>query len=75
MVFGVGGYSSGPVVLCARLMGIPTVIHEQNILPGFTNKMLGKIADAIAVTYHESMRSFPQEKTLFKQAILSGPKY
>lgn len=63
MVFGVGGYSSGPVVLCARLMGIPTVIHEQNILPGFTNKMLGKIVDAIAVTYHESMRSFPKEKT------------
>lgn len=63
LVLGVGGYSSGPVVFCARLMGIPTVIHEQNTLPGLTNRMLGKIADTIAVTYHESMSYFPQDKT------------
>lgn len=63
LVLGVGGYSSGPVVFCARLLGIPTVIHEQNTLPGLTNRMLGKIADTVAVTYHESMKYFPRDKT------------
>ncbi len=63
LVLGVGGYSSGPVVLCASMMGIPTMIHEQNTLPGLTNKLLGKFVDTVAVTYHESIRFFPQEKT------------
>ncbi len=63
MVIGVGGYSSGPVLACARLMGIPTLIHEQNTLPGLTNKMLGKLVDTVAVTYHESIKYFPKEKT------------
>ncbi|RJQ57040.1 MAG: undecaprenyldiphospho-muramoylpentapeptide beta-N-acetylglucosaminyltransferase [Nitrospiraceae bacterium] len=63
LVLGVGGYSSGPVVLCASLMGIPTIIHEQNTVPGLANTILGKFADTIAVTYHESIGSFPPEKT------------
>ncbi len=63
LVLGVGGYSSGPVVLCAALMGIPTIIHEQNTLPGLTNKLLGRFVDTIAVSYHESIKFFPQEKT------------
>lgn len=63
LVFGVGGYSSGPVLLCAKLMGIPTIIHEQNSLPGFANRVLGKFVDIIAVTYHESIDWFPKEKT------------
>lgn len=63
MVIGVGGYSSGPVVFCAKLMGIPTIIHEQNTLPGLANKILGKIVDNVAVTYHESIKFFPREKT------------
>ncbi len=63
MVLGVGGYSSGPVLLCAKLMGIPTIIHEQNTIPGLANKILGKIVDNVAVTYHESIKYFPREKT------------
>lgn len=63
LVFGVGGFSSGPVTLCARLMGIRTVIHEQNTLPGLTNRILGHIVDRVAVSYQESMRFFPAEKT------------
>lgn len=63
LVFGVGGYSSGPVTLCAKLMGIQTVIHEQNTLPGLTNRMLGKIVDRVAVSYQESIKFFPAEKT------------
>ncbi|MFL5400134.1 MAG: UDP-N-acetylglucosamine--N-acetylmuramyl-(pentapeptide) pyrophosphoryl-undecaprenol N-acetylglucosamine transferase, partial [Myxococcales bacterium] len=42
VVVGVGGYASGPVVLAAFLMGIPTAVQEQNALPGFTNRTLGR---------------------------------
>ena len=63
IVLGVGGYSSGPVVLCASLMGIPSIIHEQNTLPGLANKILGRFVDTVAVTYHESMGIFPRHKT------------
>ncbi len=77
LVMGVGGYSSGPLVLCARLMGIPSLIHEQNTLPGLTNRILGKFADSVAVTYHESMKYFPPEKTYLtgnpvREEILKG---
>jgi UDP-N-acetylglucosamine--N-acetylmuramyl-(pentapeptide) pyrophosphoryl-undecaprenol N-acetylglucosamine transferase len=44
-------------------MGINTIIHEQNTLPGLTNRILGKIVDRIAVSYQESLRFFPGEKT------------
>ena len=79
MVMGVGGYSSGPVVLCARMMGIPTLIHEQNTLPGLTNKLLGKFVDTVAVTYHESMKYFSPEKTYLtgnpvREDILKGDR-
>ncbi|MEE8329159.1 MAG: undecaprenyldiphospho-muramoylpentapeptide beta-N-acetylglucosaminyltransferase [Thermodesulfovibrionia bacterium] len=63
VVLGVGGYCSGSVLLTAFLMGIPTIIHEQNIIPGFTNKVLGKFADFVAVTYFESINFFPKDKT------------
>lgn len=77
LVFGVGGYSSGPVLMCAKLMGIPTMIHEQNSLPGFANKVLGKFVDIVAVTYHESMKAFPEEITYLtgnpvRKEILEG---
>ncbi len=63
VVLGVGGYSSGPVLLTAILMGIPTIVHEQNAVPGLTNKVLGKFTDLVAITYFESMNFFPKGKT------------
>jgi UDP-N-acetylglucosamine--N-acetylmuramyl-(pentapeptide) pyrophosphoryl-undecaprenol N-acetylglucosamine transferase len=63
LVMGVGGYSSGPLVLCASWMKIPTIIHEQNTVPGLANKILGRFVDDIAVTYHESMGFFAPHKT------------
>ena len=41
LVFGVGGYVTGPVILAARLLGVTTCIHEQNSIPGLANKLLG----------------------------------
>ncbi len=61
VVIGVGGYSSGPVVLVASLMGVPTMIAEQNALPGFTNRVLARFVRAAAVSF-EQARAFFGEK-------------
>jgi UDP-N-acetylglucosamine--N-acetylmuramyl-(pentapeptide) pyrophosphoryl-undecaprenol N-acetylglucosamine transferase len=54
VVLGVGGYSSGPVLLAARLRGIPTIIHEQNAFPGLTNRLLAKFVNAVAVAFGDA---------------------
>jgi UDP-N-acetylglucosamine--N-acetylmuramyl-(pentapeptide) pyrophosphoryl-undecaprenol N-acetylglucosamine transferase len=58
VVVGVGGYSSGPIVLMAWLRGIPTLLHEQNAQPGLTNRLLARFARAIAVTFDTSLAQF-----------------
>lgn len=62
VVVGVGGYSSGPVVLAAWLQRIPTAIQEQNALPGLTNKILGKFVRAIFIAFDEARPFFPAQK-------------
>lgn len=62
VVVGVGGYASGPVVLMARLRGVPTAICEQNSIPGLTNKMLGKVVRAVFLSFDESRRFFKAKK-------------
>lgn len=57
LVIGVGGYSSGPVVLMAALQGTPTMLLEQNAVPGLTNRLLSRVVRAAAVTYG-STRTF-----------------
>jgi UDP-N-acetylglucosamine--N-acetylmuramyl-(pentapeptide) pyrophosphoryl-undecaprenol N-acetylglucosamine transferase len=61
-VVGVGGYASGPVVLAAKLQGIPTAICEQNSIPGFTNKLLGKLVRQVFLAFEESQRFFNAKK-------------
>lgn len=63
-VIGVGGYASGPVVLMARLAGLPTAICEQNSIPGLTNKILGKLVRAVFLSFAESKRFFAAEKVV-----------
>jgi UDP-N-acetylglucosamine--N-acetylmuramyl-(pentapeptide) pyrophosphoryl-undecaprenol N-acetylglucosamine transferase len=58
MVVGVGGYASGPVVLAAWILGIPTAVQEQNAVPGFTNRMLGKFVKAAFTAFPEAARHF-----------------
>jgi UDP-N-acetylglucosamine--N-acetylmuramyl-(pentapeptide) pyrophosphoryl-undecaprenol N-acetylglucosamine transferase len=57
LVVGVGGYSSGPVVLAAAVRGVPTLLLEQNAVPGLTNRLLAPFVRAAAVTF-ESTRPF-----------------
>ncbi len=63
VVVGVGGYSSGPVVLMAWLLRIPTGIQEQNALPGFTNKVLGRVVDAVFLAFDEARAFFPKGRS------------
>lgn len=58
LVLGVGGYSSGPVCLAARIMRIPTVIHEQNTYPGLTNRLLSRIVNRVFISFEESREHF-----------------
>jgi UDP-N-acetylglucosamine--N-acetylmuramyl-(pentapeptide) pyrophosphoryl-undecaprenol N-acetylglucosamine transferase len=76
VVLGVGGYSSGPVCLVAKFMGIPTAIHEQNTYPGLTNRLLSKIVERIFISFEESRKNFkknsvvtgnPVRKELFEE--------
>ena len=62
IVVGVGGYASGPVVLVAWLMRIPTAVQEQNAIAGFTNRMLGKLVDAAFTAFPEAARHFGPQK-------------
>src|SRR5512141_1659934 len=54
VALGVGGYSSGPVLLAARLRGVPTMIHEQNAFPGLTNRLLARVVKGVAVAFAEA---------------------
>ena len=51
LVVSLGGYTSGPGGLAARLMGVPLVLHEQNAVAGMTNKILAKLAQAVAQAF------------------------
>ena len=62
VVVGVGGYASGPVVLAARLMGIPTAVQEQNAVAGLTNRILGRIVQVAFTAFPEAVRQFPPRK-------------
>jgi len=62
VVFGVGGYVTGPVVLAARLMEVPTAIHEQNSVPGLANRMLGRVVKRVLLSIPGSERYFPAGK-------------
>lgn len=68
VVVGTGGYVCGPVVLAAALQGFRTLIHEQNAVPGLTNRVLSRYADRTAITFVEAVKHFPRRARI----ILTG---
>ncbi len=54
-VFGTGGYATVALMLAAKLRGVPTIIHEQNVLPGRANRFLSRFADVVVLTFEESL--------------------
>jgi UDP-N-acetylglucosamine--N-acetylmuramyl-(pentapeptide) pyrophosphoryl-undecaprenol N-acetylglucosamine transferase len=65
LVLGVGGYASGPAVLMAHLLGIPTAVAEQNAFPGVTNRILSRFVDRIFLTFPDTEGRFPKSKSLY----------
>ncbi len=62
VVLGVGGYVTGPVVAMAKMLGIPTLIHEQNSIPGLANRKLGTLVDRVCISLPDSGNLFPSQK-------------
>lgn len=65
IVIGTGGYVCGPVLLAASMMGVPTMIQEQNVIPGITNKILARFVNKIAVGYAEAIKNFSNQQNVF----------
>ncbi|MFO7812454.1 MAG: undecaprenyldiphospho-muramoylpentapeptide beta-N-acetylglucosaminyltransferase [Pelovirga sp.] len=63
LVVGFGGYASVPVLLAAKILHVPYLIHEQNAVPGVSNKLLAKGAARICVSYPDTLKCFPRSKT------------
>ena len=62
---GTGGYVCGPILLASSLMGIPTLIQEQNVMPGVTNRLLARFVSCIAMGTKEAAEHFPKGKRVF----------
>jgi len=60
VVVGVGGFASGPVLAVAALFGYPTMLLEQNALPGITNRLLARFVRAAAVNFEAALSYFPR---------------
>ena len=65
IVIGVGGYITAPVLVAANHLGIKTIIHEQNSIPGVSNKLLSHFVNKICVSFKESETYFPKKKTSY----------
>ncbi len=64
LAVGFGGYSSGSIMLAAHILGMKTVLHEQNVLPGLTNRILSRFVDKIFISFPESQTYFSKKKTI-----------
>jgi len=79
IVIGAGGYITAPVLYAAHLEKVPTLIHEQNSIPGISNKFIGNFADRICVSLPNSLNLFPKKKVVYtgnprSEEIISVPK-
>ena len=64
IVIGTGGYVCGPVVYAASKLNIPSIIHEQNSVPGLTNKFLSRYVDKVAICFEDAKDYFPNNKVV-----------
>jgi UDP-N-acetylglucosamine--N-acetylmuramyl-(pentapeptide) pyrophosphoryl-undecaprenol N-acetylglucosamine transferase len=64
VILGLGSYVSGPAMLAACVLGMPRLIHEQNVVPGLTNRLLGHVVNRVAVSFAASAAHFPKGKVV-----------
>ena len=69
VVVGFGGYVSCPVMMTSGLLGIPKILHEQNVSPGRANKFLFRLADKIAVSFEETKDLLKKDA---RKAVFTG---
>lgn len=79
VVVGTGGYVCGPILLAAALDHVPTLIQEQNVVAGITNKILSKFVTKIAVGSERALKKFPADKTTYtgnpiRKSVLEGTR-
>lgn len=79
VVIGAGGYITAPVLYAAHKLKVPTLIHEQNSIPGLSNKFISIFADKICVSLPKSLELFPKEKVVYtgnprSEEIIKAPK-
>jgi UDP-N-acetylglucosamine--N-acetylmuramyl-(pentapeptide) pyrophosphoryl-undecaprenol N-acetylglucosamine transferase len=71
IVVGAGGYVSGPVLLAARFMGVPTLVMDSNALPGWTNRVLARFVDRATVSFQEALPYFRGKAVLTGNPVRS----
>ena len=79
IVIGAGGYITAPVLYAAHQLKVPILIHEQNSIPGVSNKFIGSFANRICVSLPNSLHLFPKDKVVYtgnprSEEILNVPK-
>ncbi|MEE2822039.1 MAG: undecaprenyldiphospho-muramoylpentapeptide beta-N-acetylglucosaminyltransferase [Acidobacteriota bacterium] len=72
IVVGLGGYSSGPVMMAGKWLGLPLVLIEPNVYPGFTNRTLRHWVDGVAVAFEETSRWFGEKAHLTGVPVRQG---
>jgi UDP-N-acetylglucosamine--N-acetylmuramyl-(pentapeptide) pyrophosphoryl-undecaprenol N-acetylglucosamine transferase len=72
LVIGVGGYASGPAVLAARMLGVKTMVMEQNHFPGATNRFLAKHVDAVCLPSEAARQRLAGPGTLAARVTVTG---
>lgn len=65
VVVGFGGYTAGAILLLAAMANIKTIIHEQNVVPGRTNRLLDRFVDKVAVSFFETKKYFRNKNIVF----------
>ncbi len=65
VVVGTGGYAAAPVCVASILQRLPVILHEQNAIPGRTNRLLGSKVRRICVSFSDTQKYFPRERTIF----------
>lgn len=80
VVIGTGGYVCGPLLMAAAMRKVPTLIQEQNVMAGITNRILSRFVDVVAVGYEKAKEAFPKAKRVVytgnpvRPAVLSAER-
>lgn len=74
LIIATGGYACGPIAFLAARRGVKLIVHEQNVVPGLTNRVLAKKADLICATFKDSLKYFPKNKNIVVTGLPVRPE-